>query len=136
MDHAVTELSSSARAVDNTCRHLISTSESKQKIYSFPMDHHPKQITLNRHGTAHLQLFLKLSIKHFQSFSLSVNYPHIQRHCTNARWLLHHHSKMYISQCFQKERLRKTHLVPLTLKAMITFISATYYLFLKPYNHN
>lgn len=39
-------------------------------------------------------------------------------------------------QCFQKERLRETHLAPLTLKAMITFISATYYLFLKPYNHD
>lgn len=34
-------------------------------------------------------------------------------------------------QCFQKERLGETQPVPPTLKAMITFVSATYYLFFK-----
>lgn len=39
------------------------------------------------------------------------------------------------NQCFQKETQRDPTASP-ALKAMITFISATYYLFLKPYNHD
>lgn len=98
------------------------------------MDHHPKQILNPTRDCMSAALIKALSyvFSHFLSVSIIRTNTFILQKlggyfATKAKCK---------TQCFQKERLGETHLVPPTLKAMITFVSATYYLFLKPYNHD
>lgn len=86
--------------------------------------YHSKQSAL--HSTAYLH-------NAFSHPSGVTTNPHLSHHFTKALWPHRHHGKY---QCFQKERSRETHLVPLSIKATITLMSATYYLILKPYNHD
>lgn len=93
---------------------------------SSPLDYHSKQSALH-------QTLDCLSAQCVQSSFRGDHNPHLSHHFTKALWPQRHHGKY---QCFQKERSRETHLAPLSIKATITLMSATYYLILKPYNHD
>lgn len=93
---------------------------------SSPLDYHSEQSALH-------QTLDCLSAQCAQSSFRGYHNPQLSHHLTKALWPHRHHGKY---QCFQKERSRGTHLVPLSIKATITLMSATYYLILKPYNHD